>query len=104
MTMLEGKGFVCDVCGEKIEEIPIQPITVKGIPQVFHIHKITPEKKCREKLIEAHQKKDWNLLPDGPLKSFYFNMIKIQKIMDEASKEEGDLSAMKEAIKIVKLA
>ena len=95
------KGVICDICGEFIDENPIQPVEIKGIPHVFHVHKSTPGKLCRDQLQRAAREKNFQLLPDCYLKEIYFGMIKIQEKINAATEDVGEEEAVKEALRTI---
>lgn len=62
-------GPRCDVCGHFI--LPrfsesVNPFKCKGIDKMLHC-----DDDCRAILEEALKKKDWKLLPDGPLRKAF---------------------------------
>ena len=104
MTLVQ-KGILCDVCGDMIYENKIQPIEIKGIPVIFHVHKTTPGKggkTCHLILKQAAYFKNWGRLPDCYLKEAYSAMIKAQALLDIAEKEGGDKEVLKVAGEILK--
>ena len=104
MTLVD-KGHICDICGDMIYENKVQPIEIKGIPLIFHVHKATPGKGgmiCRDVLRRAAREKNWNLLPDCFLKEAYSGMIKAQKLLNIAEKEGGDKEVLRVAAEILK--
>ncbi len=99
------KGIICDICGEMIYENKIQPIELKGIPSIFHIHKATPGKDgmiCRDVLRRAAREKNWRLLPDCYLKEAYRAMIKSQALLNIAEKEGGEKEMLRVVTEILK--
>lgn len=100
MTIGE-KGPICDICGEFIDENPIQPVEIKGIPHVFHVHKFTSGKLCQIQLRRAAREKNFRLLPNCFLKEIYFGMIQIQSQLNAAEKDVGEEEALKEALRTI---
>ena len=104
MTLVN-KGAICDICGEMIDEPKIQPVTIKGIPKIFHVHKLTPWKDgiiCEDILKRTAREKNWRLLPDCMLKEAYRGMIEVQKLLDMAEREGGEKEVLKVAADILK--
>ena len=104
MTLVK-KGALCDICGDLIDEPTIQPIELKGIPVVFHVHKITPQRgygTCEDLLKMAAREKNWKLLPDCHLKEAYRAMMKSQELLNIAEKEGGEKEVLRVAGEILK--
>lgn len=104
MTLVD-KGIICDICGEMIQEDKIQPIELKGIPAIFHAHKLTPGPSgmiCLHILRRAALFKNWKLLPDCHLKEAYRAMIKAQALLNIAEREGGEKEMMRVAAEILK--
>ncbi|MCK5127923.1 MAG: hypothetical protein KAR42_16820 [candidate division Zixibacteria bacterium] len=104
MTLVE-KGHICDICGGMIHEDKIQPIEIIGIPEIFHVHKLTPGAKgeiCRDVLRKAAMEKNWRLLPDCYLKEAYATMAKAQDLLNIAEKEGGEKEVLRVAGEILK--
>ena len=47
--------------GEEVESFGVD-----GVEQTLYCHE-----KCKPKLVEMTERQDWQVLPDGPLRSFY---------------------------------
>jgi len=104
MTLVQ-KGALCDICGEMIDEPKIQPIVLKGIPAIFHVHKITPGKDgmiCEHTLKRVALFKNWKLLPDCYLKEAYRAMMKAQELLNMAEREGGEKEVLRVAADILK--
>ena len=104
MTLV-AKGYLCDICGGMIHENKVQPIEIKGIPIIFHVHKLTPEYKgeiCRNILQRSAREKNWKLLPDCRLREAYYGMMKAQALLDIAEKEGGQKELLRVAGEILK--
>ena len=104
MTLVQ-KGILCDICGDMIYENKIQPIELKGIPAIFHVHKATPGKGgmiCRDILRKAALFKNWKLLPNCYLKEAYAAMMKAQALLNIAEREGGEKEMMRVAAEILK--
>lgn len=104
MTLVK-KGFLCDICGDLIDEPTVQPIALKGIPAIFHVHKITPGKDgmiCEHSLRKAALFKNWRLLPDCYLKEAYRVMLKAQDLLNVAEREGGEKEVLKVVAEILK--
>ena len=104
MTLVK-KGALCDICGEMIHENKVQSIEIKGIPAIFHVHKITPGKGgmiCRDILRKAAMEKNWRLLPDCYLKEAYATMTKAQALLNIAEREGGEKEMLRVAAEILK--
>lgn len=101
MTIVKDKGVLCDICGDFIDENPLQPIEIKGIPHLFHVHKYTDGKICRAQLQRAAREKNFQLLPDCYLKEIYFGMTKIQEQVNAAEEDVGEEEALKEVLRTV---
>ena len=104
MTLVN-RGAICDICGEMIDEPSIQPVVIKGIPKIFHVHKLTPGKDgiiCEDVLKRAGLSKNWQLLPDCMLKEAYRGMIEAQKLLNMAEREGGEKEVLKVAADILK--
>ena len=102
---LVAKGNICDICGDMIHEDKIQPVEIIGIPEIFHVHKITPGKGgmiCQDILRKAAMEKNWRLLPDCYLKEVYSAMMKAQGLLDIAMKEGGEKEMLRVAAEILK--
>mgnify|MGYP001600519920 CR=1 FL=1 len=60
-------GPRCDVCSDYILlDRSINPFVVTGIVQELHCHD-----RCKPLVLETMSKKDWKLLPVGPLREAY---------------------------------
>jgi hypothetical protein len=60
-------GPVCDVCANYIlVDKSINPFSVKGIAQVLHCHD-----RCKPLVIHMMEKKDYSMLPLGPLRTCF---------------------------------
>lgn len=104
MTLVQ-KGALCDICGEMIQGEKIQPVALKGIPAIFHVHKLTPGYKgiiCETLLRQAALFKNWKLLPDCYLKEAYYVMLKSQELLNIAEKEGGEKEVLRVAAEILK--
>lgn len=64
--MLTQCGPRCDVCDSYIFVGDINPFHMEGIKQTLVCHD-----KCKSIVLDAMEKKDWTLLPEGPLRSAY---------------------------------
>ena len=68
--MITSSGPRCDICGKYI--LPVQPyemvnnFAIVGIKDALHC-----DNACRKILEESFKKKDWKLLPDGPLRKVF---------------------------------
>lgn len=70
MTLTQ-HGPRCDVCSDYILlDKSINPFSVEGIGQELHCHD-----KCKPLVLEAMAKKDWKLLPIGPLRKAYEEQV-----------------------------
>ena len=81
MSIAKG-GFKCDVCGKMIFLLPgqlLKPLKIVGIDRLLHIHNKSEEHKCYDQLKLAGQRKDYRLLPNGPLKELYWQEIQLEK-------------------------
>lgn len=104
MTLVD-KGMICDICGDLIDEPTIQPVELKGIPVIFHVHKLTPGPSgiiCHHILRKAALFKNWKLLPDCYLKEAYRAMMKAQALLNIAEREGGEKEVLKVAAEILK--
>jgi hypothetical protein len=102
---LSDKGMICDICGDLIDEPTVQPVELKGIPVIFHIHRLTPGPSgiiCEHILRKAALFKNWKLLPDCYLKEAYRAMINAQALLNVAEKEGGEKEVLKVAAEILK--
>ena len=61
-------GPFCDVCGKLI--MPFGDEMVHHF-DVWGLVGLIADNSCESKVKEAHQKKDWKLLPEGPLKKVW---------------------------------
>jgi len=67
--MITSSGVTCDVCGKYILPIgdnTINEFKIFGIDGILH-----SDNSCKERLEDAVNKKDYNLLPEGPLKEVF---------------------------------
>lgn len=67
--MITSSGFICDVCGKYILLDPAENFSISG--NAFHAHG-----KCIPIVQEMVAKKDYKILPDGPLKNIYITQNK----------------------------
>jgi hypothetical protein len=72
--MITSSGPRCDVCGEYILPFldkSVNPFCITGIEGTLLCHD-----KCKLVVLEAMEKKDWKLLPDGPIRQCFSDHAK----------------------------
>jgi len=59
---ITSSGPVCDICEKYILLEPMQNFKIQGIDSMLQCHD-----GCKPILVESMDKKDWKILPNGPL-------------------------------------
>ncbi len=78
---ITSSGPVCDVCNKYILLEALQNFNINGIDQVMQCHV-----SCKPILQEAMKKKDWRVLPEGPIRRAFAEHEKQLEVTEGSSK------------------
>lgn len=82
---MSSSGVVCDVCEKYVLLESFHNFSIPGIDQMLQCHD-----SCKPILLEVVEKKDWTLLPEGPIRRCFRDHYKPSDAKINPLDEEGE--------------